>query len=195
MGTPICQETLPDGRLIALHQGDLTRETVDVLVNAANSHLAHGGGVAAAISRAGGPEIQAESDRVVRDAGPVPVGGAVFTGPGRLPCKAVIHAVGPRWGEGDEDAKLARAIRSSLELAAERRYEVIAFPAISSGIFGFPKDRCARIFWETARQWLEENPKASLREVRFTLIDDPTVAEFRKAWGERQPGEKPHGSA
>ncbi len=111
-----------------------------------------------------------------------------MTGPGRLACKAIIHAVGPQWGEGDEDEKLRRAIRSSLDLAAKREFASIAFPAISSGIFGFPKDRCARIFWRTTLDWLGTHPDATIREVRFTLIDDPTVQHFRAAWEELRKG-------
>jgi len=184
MGRLVCEQSLPGGRQIALHQGDLTKESVDAIVNAANSHLAHGGGVAGAIVRAGGTEIQDESDRIVQERGPIPAGGAAVTGAGRLPCKAVIHAVGPRWGEGKEDDKLRRAIQTSLDLADERRFVSIAFPAISSGIFGFPKHRCARIFWKTCADWLATHPGSALSEIRFTLIDDPTVAEFKKAFEE-----------
>lgn len=186
MSNLICEELLPDGRKISLHQGDLTRESVDAIVNAANSYLMHGGGVAGAIVRSGGEEIQQESGRIVSRQGPVPVGSAVITGAGRLPCKSVIHAVGPQWGEGEEDAKLRSAIRTSLDLSAAQSYATVAFPAISSGIFGFPKDRCAVIFWQTVREWLEEHPEASLREVRFTNFDDETIRHFRTAWEARR---------
>jgi O-acetyl-ADP-ribose deacetylase (regulator of RNase III) len=185
MGELICGERLDNDRRITLHKGDITKERVDAIVNAANSHLAHGGGVAGAIVRAGGDMIQEESNRIVRDNGPVPVGGAVATGPGRLPCKAVIHTVGPRWGEGREDDKLRDALLSVYQLATDQRYRTIALPAVSSGIFGFPKDRCARIFWKTTADWLRDHPESSLAEVRFTLIDNPTVEAFRQAWQER----------
>ncbi len=189
MGELIEEVILADGRRITLHRGDLTLENVDAIVNAANSHLAHGGGVAGAIVRRGGAEIQRESDRIVARDGPVAAGGAAVTGPGKLSCKAVIHAVGPRWGEGEEDDKLRRAIRSSLEAAAERSFAVIAFPAISSGIFGFPKDRCARIFWEATADWLRAHPGVSIREVRFTLIDDLAIDHFRRACEEWKAGD------
>ncbi|MGW8180284.1 MAG: macro domain-containing protein, partial [bacterium] len=109
--------------------------------NAANSHLQHGGGVAGAIVRKGGTIIQEESDRI----GYVPVGHAALTTAGKLPAKYVIHAVGPRMGEGDEDSKLKNAVLNSLLLASEKGLRSISMPAISSGIFGFPKDRCALI--------------------------------------------------
>ena len=105
-------------------------------MNAANSDLKHGGGVAAAIVRKGGTIIQEESDKILTSRGPIPVGSAVATTAGKLPCKAVIHTVGPRMGEGNEDYKLRKAVRSSLILASERGFRTISMPAISSGIFG-----------------------------------------------------------
>ncbi|MGA3174664.1 MAG: macro domain-containing protein [Syntrophorhabdales bacterium] len=122
-------------------RGDITEAPVDAIVNAANSHLQHGGGVAGAIVRKGGRVIQDESDRI----GFVPVGRAAVTTAGSLPARYVIHAVGPRWGEGDEEGKLASAVRNTLALAEEKGFTSLAMPAISAGIFGFPKDRCARI--------------------------------------------------
>ncbi|MBI3735002.1 macro domain-containing protein, partial [Candidatus Sumerlaeota bacterium] len=109
MGEPLAQFTTSGGARITLHRGDLTLEQVDAIVNAANSRLAHGGGVAGAIVRRGGIEIQTESDNFVERFGPVPVGEAAWTGPGRLRIKGIIHAVGPMWGEGDEPAKPRRA--------------------------------------------------------------------------------------
>src|SRR5512141_3168507 len=123
---------------IDLIQSDITTLHVDAIVNAANSHLQHGGGVAGAISRKGGPVIQAESDRI----GYVPVGNAAVTSAGNLPCSYVIHAVGPRMGEGDEDRKLRDATIASLERAEELKIGSLAFPAISTGIFGYPIQRC-----------------------------------------------------
>ncbi|MCL5023027.1 MAG: macro domain-containing protein, partial [Nitrospirae bacterium] len=123
---------------LRLVQGDITERDVDAIVNAANSHLRHGGGVAGAIVKKGGQIIQEESDRI----GFVPVGHATVTGAGKLPARYVIHAVGPRMGEGDEDNKLKQAVLSSLMLASGKGLKSISLPAISSGIFGFPKDRC-----------------------------------------------------
>lgn len=164
------------GKTLRLIQGDLTHRDVDAIVNAANSHLKHGGGVAGAIVRKGGQVIQDESDRIDF----VPVGHAAITGAGRLPAKFVIHAVGPRMGEGDEDNKLKSAVISSLQLASEKKFSSISFPAISSGIFGFPKDRCAKILVGEALNFLKTHPGSSLKEVEFCIYDDETLAYFRR---------------
>ncbi|MBN1867868.1 macro domain-containing protein [Candidatus Sumerlaeota bacterium] len=173
-GTILWEKEIRDGVWLRLVQGDITEERVDAVVNAANSALAHGGGVAGAIVRKGGDEIQRESDRVA----PVPVGGAAMTGAGRLPARAVIHAVGPRMGEGDEDAKLSSAVRSALRLACEKGFGSISMPAIGSGIFGYPKDRCAEALLSTTLEFLKENPETTLREVRFCNFDEPTCSIF-----------------
>jgi O-acetyl-ADP-ribose deacetylase (regulator of RNase III) len=132
-------------------RGNLLDEPVDAIVNAANGHLAHGGGVAGIISRAAGPELQAESDRLVRERGPFPAGSAVVTGAGKLPFKGVIHAVGPRQGEGDEEAKLYRALVAAFACAKERGWSSVSFPAVSSGIFAVPLDVCARAYLKAMR--------------------------------------------
>jgi O-acetyl-ADP-ribose deacetylase len=162
-------------KIIRLVKGDITERAVDVIVNAANSYLKHGGGVAGAIVRKGGGIIQKESDKI----GFVPVGTSVITGAGKLPCKAVIHAVGPKMGEGDEDAKLKSSVSSSLTLASEEKFRSISMPAISSGIFGFPKDRCAEILVEEARKYLMSNA-TSLEIIEFCVIDDETTDYFKK---------------
>jgi O-acetyl-ADP-ribose deacetylase (regulator of RNase III) len=163
-------------KTLRLVQGDITERDVDAIVNAANSHLQHGGGVAGAIVRKGGHSIQEESDRI----GFTPVGTAVVTGAGKLPAKFVIHAVGPRMGEGDEDNKLRSAVASSLSLASQKKLTSISLPAISSGIFGFPKDRCARILVGEAESFLRENKETSLDLVEFCIYDDLTMGYFRK---------------
>ena len=134
-------------------EGDITERNTDAIVNAANSYLKHGGGVAAAIVRKGGSTIQEESDNI----GFVPVGSAVITTAGKLSCKAVIHAVGPRIGEGNEDQKLTNAVRNALLLASKQNFSSISMPAISSGIFGFPKNKCAKILVEESKRFLEQN--------------------------------------
>ncbi|MCC6729611.1 MAG: macro domain-containing protein [Chthonomonadales bacterium] len=174
----------PQGRTITLVQGDITEERVDAIVNAANSHLRHGGGVAAAIARKGGPAIQQESDRI----GFVEVGGAAVTGAGRLPCRYVIHAVGPMWGAGGEDAKLGSAARGSLARAEQLGLASVSLPAISSGIFGFPKERCAEILLTEARRHFAEGADTRLRTIRFCLFDEPTVRAFREAWDRAMQG-------
>jgi O-acetyl-ADP-ribose deacetylase (regulator of RNase III) len=164
-------------RTVRVVQGDITERDVDAIVNAANSYLKHGGGVAGAIVRRGGQTIQEESDRI----GFTPVGRAVMTGAGRLPARHVIHAVGPRMGEGDEDGKLTSAVLSVLRLATGRVMKSVSMPAISSGIFGFPKDRCADILVGTCFDFLREHPDASLRLVEFCVFDDETAAHFTRA--------------
>jgi O-acetyl-ADP-ribose deacetylase (regulator of RNase III) len=182
MNTLLREKTLPGERKLEIVQGDLTTEKMDAIVNAANSALQHGGGVAWAIVRRGGDIIQRESDDWVRKNGPVPHDKAAYTSAGQLPCRYVIHAVGPVWGEGDEDRKLAGAIRAALACADGLKLETIAFPAISTGIFGFPKDRAAGITFAEVGKYFAENSSASLKLVRVTLFDQPTVEAFLKVW-------------
>jgi putative ATPase len=148
-------------------RGNLLDEPVDAIVNAANGRLAHGGGVAGIIARAAGPELQAESDRLVRERGPFPTGSAVVTGAGKLPFKGVIHAVGPRHGEGDEEAKLVQALTTAFAQARQRGWSV-AFPAVSSGIFAVPLDLCARAYVKAVRA-------CALSKVRLCLRDQPVI--------------------
>lgn len=168
------------GCSLAVVQGDITAEHCDAIVNAANTRLSHGGGVAAAIARAGGPEIQRQSDAWVATHGEVPTGGAAITTGGQLAAKYVIHAVGPIWGSGDEEARLASAIRAALALAEKHSLASIAMPAISSGIYGFPKELCAKVFFDVLEQWLDETPDRSLQEIRFCNFDDPTATVFER---------------
>jgi O-acetyl-ADP-ribose deacetylase len=152
------------GRKLILVQGDLTELQVDAIVNAANTQLILGGGVAGAIRSKGGPGIQEECNGI----GGTVVGQAVVTGGGNLKARYVIHAVGPRYGEGNEDEKLRQATLNSLRRAAEIGLESLAFPAVSTGIFGFPKDRCAQIMLATTRDFLKTEP-SGLRAVWFCL--------------------------
>ena len=169
------------GQVVRVVQNDLTEEEVDAIVNAANEHLLHGGGVAGAIARKGGPTIQRESNAWVREHGPVRTGSAAITGAGKLPCKYVIHAVGPVWsGSGDEEAKLASAVQSALDLAEEHGLARISMPAISSGIFGFPKPLCAQVMLRTIRTWLGAHPGSAVREVNACNIDSRTAAIFQE---------------
>jgi len=145
-------------------------------VNAANSRLQHGGGVAGAIVRQGGQVIQDESNKI----GFLPAGQAAMTTAGKLPSRYVIHTVGPRMGEGDEDSKLKKAVMSSLVLASEKGLKSISLPAVSSGIFGFPKGQCARIFLCQAFEFLQRNQGSSLQIVESCIIDEETLAHFRR---------------
>jgi O-acetyl-ADP-ribose deacetylase len=180
-----------NNKVLRLVKGDITERNVDAIVNAANSYLKHGGGVAAAIVRKGGTLIQEESNKIVKGIGGlIPVGSAVITKAGNLPCKAVIHTVGPRMGEGDEDYKLRKAVRSSLLLASEKGFRSISMPAISSGIFGFPKDRCAKILVGESKTFLQasnsnddcgNNKKditPTLDIIEFCIFDNETLYYF-----------------
>lgn len=160
--------------VIELAQGDITEMDTDAIVNAANAALQLGGGVAGAIRRKGGPKIQEECNKI----GGTFVGGAVITTGGNLKAKYVIHAVGPRYGEGDEDKKLKNATMSSLKLADKHSLKSIAFPAVSAGIFGFPKDRCAKIMISNTIQYLKG--KTNLKRVVFCLYDSETYDVFEK---------------
>lgn len=188
MTTIVAEHDLTSGQIVRLIHGDLTEEKVDAIVNPANAQLAHGGGVAGVIVRVGGQEIQAESDRWVREHGPVSHDHPAITSAGRLPCRYVIHAVGPVWGEGDEDAKLRAAVIGALTLADERALTNLALPAISTGIFGFPKDRGACMILDAIVDYFADKPESSLRQVRVTLIDEPSVAIFADEFSHRWPG-------
>ncbi len=168
---------LDNNKILRLVNGDITERNVDVIVNAANSYLKHGGGVAATIVRKGGAIIQEESDRI--GGGFVLVGSAVITSAGKLPCKAVIHTVGPRMGEGDEDNKLLKAVQSTLALAAEKEFKSISIPAISSGIFGFPKDKCAKILVQESERFLKHNNTCSIDIIEFCIFDNETLDCFK----------------
>lgn len=176
----VARAALPGGRSFLLVEGDLLREPVDAIVNAANGFLAHGGGVAAAIARAAGPELEAEGDELVAAGGPVPTGWAVVTTAGRLPFQGVIHAVGPRLGEGDEEAKLTDAIASALLRADERGWRSLSFPAVSSGIFAVPLETCARAYVAGVRRHVEDCPDSSVQEVRLCVFPGPIVELVRK---------------
>ena len=186
MNTTLRETILPGEQTLQLVQGDLTAEQVDTIVNAVNSRLQHGGGVAGAISRRGGPQIQAESNAWVRQHGPVRHAEPAYTSGGALPCRYVIHAVGPVWGEGDEDAKLAAAVSGSLRLAERLGLRSIALPAISTGIFGFPRLRAAQVILGAIRESFSEPGKGitSLALVRLVLFDGATVEAFLQAWDE-----------
>jgi O-acetyl-ADP-ribose deacetylase (regulator of RNase III) len=160
---------------VLIKRGDITEEDTEAIVNAANSQLQHGGGVAGAIARKGGREIQEESDKI----GYVPVGSAAITTGGNLRANYVIHAVGPRMGEGDEDEKLRNATLNSLRLADDEGISSIAFPAISTGIFGYPIERCSKIMLTALHQFCFG--ETAIREVRFCLFDEAALETFRKS--------------
>jgi O-acetyl-ADP-ribose deacetylase len=166
-------QTTINGISIELVKGDITDLALDAIVNPANSHLVLGAGVAGAIARKGGPSIQAECDQI----GHCDVGSTVITGGGKLPARHVIHAVGPRMGEGDEPAKLANATRSSLTLADQKGLTSIALPAISTGVFGYPLADCARIMLRVIRDFAAQGPQ-TLKRIVVCLYDDRAYQIF-----------------
>lgn len=170
--------------------GDITQEQVDAIVNAANASLKHGGGLAAIIVRKGGEEIQKESDEWVARHGPVPHDRPAYTMAGQLPARYVIHAVGPVWRGGDqgEDEKLAQAIYGSLQRADALGLRSIALPAISTGIFGFPKERAAQITLETIERYLKERSASRFARIKLVLFDEETLKAFEEAWRARWGG-------
>jgi O-acetyl-ADP-ribose deacetylase (regulator of RNase III) len=171
---------LTTGQSLQLVQGDITEETSDAIVNAANAYLESGAGVAGAILHRGGAELQRQSAEWVEKHGPVQHDSPAWTSGGNLPCRFVIHAVGPVWGDGDEASKLAAAVRGSLRLAENLKAGSLSLPAISTGIYGFPKDQAAMIHLTTLRAFF--TGPTTLKVVRVVLFDTPTVEAFVKAW-------------
>lgn len=161
---------------IELIQGDITLMETDAIVNAANEHLAHGGGVAGAIVRRGGSIIQKESNDWIAQHGRVPTGSAAITSGGHLQAKYVIHAVGPIMGSGDEDVKLQSATKSVLEIAESHQLHSITFPAISTGIYGYPVSRCAHVMLTTIFEYLAK--KTTIDRIVFCLYDAKTLQIF-----------------
>jgi O-acetyl-ADP-ribose deacetylase (regulator of RNase III) len=168
--------------VIELIKGDITLLDVEAIVNPANNYLMHGGGLAAAIVRRGGMIIQQESKKI----GNVPTGSAVITSGGHLKAKHVIHAVGPRYkdGKSGEEEKLSSAVKSSLHIAEQKKLKSVAVPAISSGIFGYPIEECAKVITRTIVEYLRTNEKekadSTLEKVVLCLFDDETYKEFDK---------------
>jgi len=150
----------------------------DVIVNAANKNLAHGGGVAAAIVKRGGQIIQEESSKWIEVHGPISHSQPAFTSGGKINCKFVIHTVGPVLGEGNEDIKLVQAIHGSLVLANDLHAKSISFPAISTGIFGFPTDRAADIFMEEISAYSNNNQSQSIQKIILVLLNPMTLNTF-----------------
>jgi O-acetyl-ADP-ribose deacetylase (regulator of RNase III) len=172
-------QTIIAGQRLELHQGDITLEEVDAIVNAANSRLVGGGGVDGAIHRRGGPAIMAETDAKYPEG--CPTGSAVISTAGKLKARFVIHAVGPIWrgGQRGEAELLAGAYRRSLELAVEHDCRTIALPALSTGAYGYPMDQAARVALQTAIVFLRQQGKPE--RVRFVLFDAGAYGAFAAA--------------
>ncbi len=181
MNSVLVERVFPTGQTIQLIQGDITTEAVDAIVNAANEHLQHGGGVAWAISKKGGPTIQQESDDWVRQHGLVSHTHPAWTSGGQLPARYVIHAVGPVWGDGDEDAKLSVTVTNTLRLAEGLTCSSLALPAISTGIFGFPKQRAAGVIFSAIEKYCLDNSSV-IKVFKLVLFDQATVDAFLTSW-------------
>lgn len=169
---------------IRARKGDITKSNVDAIVNAANSRLAGGGGVDGAIHRAGGPVIAEQCRAWIAEHGRLPTGDAMVTDGGDLPARFVIHTVGPVWGQHDPEesrALLASCYTSSLDAADDHGCASVAFPNISTGVFGFPKLDAGEVAVAAVRSWVEEN--ATLEEITFVCFDDENLAIYSELLG------------
>ncbi len=174
--------TFPNTVALKLVHGDLTQEAVDAIVNAANEWLQHGGGVAGAIVARGGEIIQRESDAWVRQHGPITHERPAWTSGGRLPCRYVIHAVGPRWGEGEEEPRLRTTVQSALRLAESLGVASIAFPLISAGIFGYPPLEAAKVILESIANYAREHMQPS--DIRLVIYERSLAETIAAGWEE-----------
>jgi len=164
---------------IEVQQGDITKIKVDAVVNAANSSLLGGGGVDGAIHRAGGPAILEECRQIAARQGGCPTGEAVITTGGNLPATYVIHTVGPVWqgGNRDEPQLLANCYKNSLRIASEKQLQSIAFPNISTGIYGYPKDKAAQVAVQAVKEYLQN--ASSLQRVIFMCYDAENLTLYK----------------
>lgn len=174
---------MESGARIRIEQGDITKMDVDAIVNAANSSLLGGGGVDGAIHRAGGPQILDECKKIVSKQGGCPTGEAVITTAGKLPAKFVIHTVGPVWrgGTDNEAAKLAACYKNSLQLAVNNKCKTVAFPNISTGVYGYPKDEAARVAITSVKEFLEGNNE--IETVIFVCFDEKNKGIYKSFLG------------
>lgn len=187
MNLLLTETRLPSGQILQLIKGDITAENTDAIVNAANRYLQHGAGVAGAILLRGGPIIEEGSDAWVQSHGPLSHTEPAWTSGGNLPCRIVIQVVGPVWDETrsestarEKDGELAAAVKGSLEVADRLGLTSIAFPALSTGIFGFPEERAAGVFYRFIQEYFFG--PTGLRLVRLVLYKASTVTSFEKVW-------------
>lgn len=192
----ICSNLTQEGKKISVFKGDITKHSVDAIVNPANSELKHSGGLARAIVRAGGQEIQAECNEFTMGGNVLLEGRTIVTTAGKLPCEKVIHVVGPKWDwEEDGEAKqqkqreLTYAISNCLKEAERLCLKTIAIPAVSSGIYCFPPDLCAKVILSAVLDFCKKNPFSTLSEIHLVDINDATVAEFEQQMKKRFVGE------
>lgn len=191
MARTLATVALGPGRTFKVEVGDLLTQKVDAIVNAANGHLAHGGGVAAAIADAAGPALEAEGDALVAERGPIPTGGAVITTAGRLPYRGVVHVVGPVVGEGQEEERLVAGLRAAFLLAEAKGWRSLAFPAVSSGIFAVPAATCAKAYLRAAREHAATSPTGSLVDLRLVVLAPNKVTEALLELSSPKPPARP----
>ena len=195
----ICSYVIQEEKKISVFKGDITKEEVDVIVNAANNDLKHIGGLAAAILKAGGEQIQDECNNYVKKNGSVLEGHVMTSTPGRLRCKKIVHVVGPKWDveakelvDDGEETKQERLLKLAVTNALKKamKYSSIAIPAISSGVFGFPRDLCAKVILDAVVDFCDENPMSKLSEIRLINNDSATLQAFKEEMKKRFGAEK-----
>jgi len=181
------ETNLPSNHVMQLRRGDITLSDVDVIVNPANNHLNHGGGLAGFLASKAGPTLQQESTEWVKENGPVSHDSPAYTSAGDLPFHYIIHAAGPIWGSGQEKNKLKAAVNGTLHLANDLKVQSIAIPAISTGVFGYPMEGAARVIIPTIHGYLISNSDSSLKTVQLVVFNDQAVSVFSDIWDQIQP--------
>nr|XP_022342206.1 uncharacterized protein LOC111135979 [Crassostrea virginica] len=182
----VLEMKIAKGLLIKIYVGSITRLSVDCIVNAANEHLMHGGGVAFAISEAAGYEFDHESVQYITVNGPIPVGSCCVTSAGKLPYRCVIHTVGPRWTDYRDSNLCLELLKQSVEVAFKTAdiegMHSVAIPAISSGIFGVPRDKCVEQYYKAAMSFCSTYPYKNLREIHFVDRDESMVRAIQEVF-------------
>ena len=181
------ETTLPSNHIMQLLKGDISLSEVDVIVNPANSHLNHGGGLAGFLANKAGPTLQQESTEWVNENGPVSHASPAYTGAGDLPFHYIIHAVGPIWGSGQEENKLKAAVNGALQLANDLKVQSIAIPAISTGVFKYPLEDAAKVIISTIYGYLRSNSDSFLKNLQLVVFNDQAASTFSEIWDQIQP--------